>query len=95
MSCAGSIMMCPPPVKSRDQARPKDELLVQAKDFIDQYYTSIKRLLSYPGVINIVTVKINLYWFNLNAQFKTDSSVAVHFFKLQFLSYSSLIMWML
>ena len=43
MSCAGSIMMCPPPVKSRDQHRPKEEVLSQAKDFIDQYYTSIKR----------------------------------------------------
>ena len=43
MSCAGSIMMCPPPVKSRDQHRPKDEVLSQAKDFIDQYYNSIKR----------------------------------------------------
>ena len=51
MSCAGSIMMCPPPVKTRDHPRPKEEVLSQAKDFIDQYYTVIKRYYFKCGII--------------------------------------------
>lgn len=54
-SCAGSIMMCPPPVKSRDQPRPRDEVLAQAKDFIDQYYASIKRY----RILFSLTLQIN------------------------------------
>jgi len=40
--CMGSMMM-PPPVRKPDEFRTKEELLPLATDFIDQYYTSIKR----------------------------------------------------
>ncbi|KAI4820969.1 hypothetical protein KUCAC02_028924 [Chaenocephalus aceratus] len=39
--CMGSVMM--PPVRKPDEFRTKEELLPLATDFIDQYYTSIKR----------------------------------------------------
>ncbi len=42
-ACRGSIMACPAPVKSRDEPRSRDEIIAQAKDFLDQYYASIKR----------------------------------------------------
>ncbi|XP_036382379.1 nitric oxide synthase, brain isoform X1 [Megalops cyprinoides] len=40
--CIGSIMT-PNPSRKLDEVRTKEELLPLAKDFIDQYYTSIKR----------------------------------------------------
>ncbi|KAG7480914.1 hypothetical protein MATL_G00061310 [Megalops atlanticus] len=40
--CIGSIMT-PNPSRKPDEVRTKEELLPLAKDFIDQYYTSIKR----------------------------------------------------
>lgn len=40
--CLGSIMT-PTPSRKSDEPRTKDELLTLATDFIDQYYTSIKR----------------------------------------------------
>ena len=61
MACAGSIMMCPPPVKSRDQHRPKEEVLSQAKDFIDQYYTSIKRYQSRHNS-HFQGDQLDIYW---------------------------------
>uniref|UniRef100_A0A8C3A1G8 Nitric oxide synthase n=1 Tax=Cyclopterus lumpus TaxID=8103 RepID=A0A8C3A1G8_CYCLU len=41
--CLGSVMMPSQPVRKQDEARTKEELLPLATDFIDQYYTSIKR----------------------------------------------------
>ncbi|XP_077456811.1 nitric oxide synthase 1 isoform X2 [Stigmatopora argus] len=41
--CQGSIMMPNQHTRKPDEARPKEELLTLATDFIDQYYTSIKR----------------------------------------------------
>lgn len=41
--CFGSVMMPTQHVRKSDEARTKEELLPLATDFIDQYYTSIKR----------------------------------------------------
>ncbi|XP_053726620.1 nitric oxide synthase, brain [Synchiropus splendidus] len=41
--CSGSIMMPSQSVRKPDEVRTKEELLPLATDFIDQYYTSIKR----------------------------------------------------
>lgn len=41
--CFGSVMMPTQHVRKPDDARTKEELLPLATDFIDQYYTSIKR----------------------------------------------------
>ncbi|XP_077996477.1 nitric oxide synthase, salivary gland-like [Glandiceps talaboti] len=41
--CQGSIMFKPAD-RATGELRPKEELLTQAKDFINQYYTHIKRL---------------------------------------------------
>uniref|UniRef100_A0A4W6EF01 nitric-oxide synthase (NADPH) n=1 Tax=Lates calcarifer TaxID=8187 RepID=A0A4W6EF01_LATCA len=41
--CIGSVMMPNLHVHKPDEVRPKEELLPLATDFIDQYYTSIKR----------------------------------------------------
>lgn len=41
--CIGSVMIPNQPVRKPDEVRPKEELLPLATDFIDQYYTSIRR----------------------------------------------------
>lgn len=42
--CLGSIMGYTTNKRAPGEPRPKEEVLVQAKDFIEQYYTSIKRV---------------------------------------------------
>lgn len=41
--CNGSVMMPNLHARKPDEVRSKEELLRLATDFIDQYYTSIKR----------------------------------------------------
>uniref|UniRef100_A0A3Q2NWN5 Nitric oxide synthase 1 n=1 Tax=Fundulus heteroclitus TaxID=8078 RepID=A0A3Q2NWN5_FUNHE len=41
--CIGSVMVPNQSVRKPDEVRPKEELLPLAADFIDQYYSSIKR----------------------------------------------------
>uniref|UniRef100_A0A1A8U6L9 Nitric oxide synthase n=4 Tax=Nothobranchius furzeri TaxID=105023 RepID=A0A1A8U6L9_NOTFU len=48
--CIGSVVMPNHNSRKPDEVRPKEELLSLATDFIDQYYTSIKRNGSKPHV---------------------------------------------
>jgi len=41
--CMGSVMTPSQHVRKSEDTRTKEEVLLLAKDFIDQYYTSIKR----------------------------------------------------
>lgn len=41
--CMGSVMTPSPHVRKAEDTRTKEEVLLLAKDFIDQYYSSIKR----------------------------------------------------
>ncbi|VDI59533.1 nitric-oxide synthase, brain [Mytilus galloprovincialis] len=41
--CLGSLMGTSVPGRAQGTVRPKEEMLVHAKDFFDQYFTSIKR----------------------------------------------------
>lgn len=41
--CMGSVMTPSPHIRKSEDTRTKEEVLLLAKDFIDQYYSSIKR----------------------------------------------------
>lgn len=41
--CMGSVMTPSQHVRKSEETRTKEEVLLLAKDFIDQYYSSIKR----------------------------------------------------
>ncbi|XP_057214123.1 nitric oxide synthase, brain [Triplophysa rosa] len=55
--CIGSIMMPHQHSRKPDEVRTKEELLSLATDFIDQYYTSIKRCASKAHVDRLEEVK--------------------------------------
>uniref|UniRef100_A0A8D2MQE1 Nitric oxide synthase n=1 Tax=Zonotrichia albicollis TaxID=44394 RepID=A0A8D2MQE1_ZONAL len=44
--CMGSVMTPSPHIRKAEDTRSKEEVLLLAKDFIDQYYSSIKRWVS-------------------------------------------------
>ncbi len=60
-ACHGSILI-PPPEKRLDAMRSKEDMLVHSKNFIEQYFASIKRFptprisLHYVGLIVIIAV---------------------------------------